>query len=251
MTVFGREYSKAYDLLYREKDYDRECDFLETIFRKSGRKVQSVLDLGCGTGGHAVILGKRGYKVTGVDRSAEMIGIAEKKSKEAGVKVSYHKSPIQDLRLDRKFDAVISMFAVMSYQIDNKDLASACRVARAHLKNNGMFIFDAWHGLAVMTDPPTERIKEVKSKTGRIIRITKPDLNALSHTVDTHFKVLNFDKNILTSETDETHTMRFLFPQEIRYFLESAGFSKVQFCPFMKPNAVLSAHDWNMTVIAG
>ncbi len=101
-----------------------------------------------------------------------------------------------------------------------------------------------------MTDPPTERIKEVKHEDERIIRITKPHINALAHTVDTNFRVLTFRKDSLILETEETHTMRFFFTQEIKYFLESAGFTDVQFCPFLKPDSQLSAHDWNMTVIA-
>ena len=51
MTVFGDEYAIAYDYLYHDKDYEKECDFLEAIFRKHGKKVNTVLDLGCGTGG--------------------------------------------------------------------------------------------------------------------------------------------------------------------------------------------------------
>lgn len=250
MSVFGKIYSSAYDNLYHDKDYEKECDFLENIFGKYKKKVMTILDLGCGTGGHAIILAQRGFEVTGVDRSKEMLVAAKKKSKAASVKGAYHHSSIQDLKLNEKFDAVISMFAVMSYQTENKVLASACKTAKAHLKKGGLFIFDAWHGLGVMTDPPTERTKEVKSGDERIIRITKPHINALAHTVDTNFRVLTFRKDVLISETDETHTMRFFFPQEIKYFLESAGFSGVKFCPFLKPDSQLSAHDWNMTVIA-
>jgi len=250
VTVFGKIYSSAYDDLYQDKNYGKECDFLEGIFKRSKKRIDTILDLGCGTGGHAILLAERGYKVTGVDRSPQMLAVAKVKSRDAGVRVTYHLSSIQDLCLDKKFDAVISMFAVMSYQTENKELASACKVARVHLKNRGMFIFDAWHGLAALTDSPTERIKEVKSKDGRIIRITKPHINALLHTVDTNFKVLTFEKDSLISETEETHTMRFLFPQEIKYFLEEAGFSAIRFCPFLKPESRLTVHDWNMTVIA-
>lgn len=250
MTVFAKKYAHIYDSLYKEKDYEKECNFIEDIFKQHSMNVKSILDLGCGTGGHAIILAQRGYNVSGIDRSADMLRTAKEKSRNAGVKIQYLHSTIQGLNLKKKFDAVISMFAVMSYQTDNNDLASACKTARAHLKNSGIFIFDAWHGLAVMTDPPTDRIKEVGGKSGRIIRITKPHVNILAHTVDTNFKVLTFKKDSLISEIDETHTMRFLFPQEIKYFLEVAGFSDVRFCPFLGLGDQLSVNDWNMTVIA-
>lgn len=250
MTVFGGKYASAYDNLYHDKDYEKECDFLEVLFRKYGGQVKTILDLGCGTGGHTVILAKRGYQVTGVDRSKEMLANAEKKSRAAGVSVAYHHSTIQDLKLAKKFDAVISMFAVMSYQTENRYLATACTAARRLLKKDGIFVFDAWHGLGVMTDPPTERIKDVRDEGARIIRMTKPHVNAPAHTVDTNFKVLTFRGNTLISETEETHVMRFFFPLEIRYFLETAGFLDIRFCPFMRPEDELSVNDWNMTVIA-
>ena len=59
---FGPEYADAYDALYADKDYDAECDLLERIFRRVGRPVRTVLDLGCGTGAHAVRLAQRGYE---------------------------------------------------------------------------------------------------------------------------------------------------------------------------------------------
>ena len=72
--VFGRDYAAAYDDLYQDKDYVAECDLIERVFETYGQgPTRRVLDLGCGTGGHAVILAKRGYDVVGVDRSPEML----------------------------------------------------------------------------------------------------------------------------------------------------------------------------------
>lgn len=250
IPVFGKEYAIVYDFLYQIKDYEKECDFLETIFRKQGKKVNRVLDLGCGTGRHAIILARRGYKMSGVDRSVEMLAIAKEKARETRIKIDFYESTIQNLNLNKTFDAVISMFDVMSYQTSNKDLSLLCKTAKQHLKSGGAFIFDAWNGLAVMTDPPTRRVKEVSNGDERIIRITEPNINIISHTVDTTFKVLKLKGDKLVSETLETHKMRFLFPQEIKYFLEVAGFSDIAFYPFLKPEDKLSTQDWTMTVIA-
>ena len=82
MAVFGSDYASAYDALYHDKDYERECDFLEAIFRKYSKKVKTILDLGCGTAGHALILARRGYEVVGVDRSVTMLDYSPKESKE-------------------------------------------------------------------------------------------------------------------------------------------------------------------------
>src|SRR6266581_5500689 len=72
--VFGRDYAAAYDDLYQDKDYLAETDLIENVFKLYGQStVRRVLDLGCGTGGHAVVLAARGYEVVGIDRSAEML----------------------------------------------------------------------------------------------------------------------------------------------------------------------------------
>ncbi len=248
--VFKSEYAQAYDSLYQSKDYEKECDYLEEVFRKCGAGIKTVLDLGCGTGGHALILAKRGYKVVGVDQSEEMLKAAEKKAKDAGLEIDFHRSSIQDLELNTEFDAVISMFAVISYQNDNEDLALACRKAKHHLKQGGPFIFDAWNGLGVMTDPPTQMVKEVHNGNERIFRNTKPIVDAMNHSVQVNFKVIKLSGDKLISETEESHKMRFLFPQEIKYFLQVAGFSQIKFSPFMNNDLPLSEKDWNMSVVA-
>ena len=44
--------------------------------------------------------------------------------------------------------------------------------------------------------------------------------------------------------------MRFLFPQEIKYFLETNGFRLLQLSPFMDLDRELTERDWNMSAIA-
>jgi 2-polyprenyl-3-methyl-5-hydroxy-6-metoxy-1,4-benzoquinol methylase len=248
--VFKKEYAEVYDYLYKEKDYEKECDFIEDIINMEGKSVRTILDLGCGTGGHAIILAKRGYKITGIDRSEDMLKAARGKAKEAGLEVDFYMSSIQDLNLNQTFDAVISMFAVMGYQTNNEFLALACHNTRKHLKREGVFIFDAWNGFAVIADPPTQVVKDLISGDERTIRITRPEVDVISHAVNVNFKVLKLRNNKLISETEETHKMRYFFTQEIKYFLQVAGFNEIQFMPFLEPGKPLSLRDWNMTVVA-
>ena len=80
MTVFGK-YAHFYDTIYQDKNYKKECDFLEKLFKKfSRKKIQTILDLGCGTASHDILLAKRGYNVTGIDMSNEMLKIAKQKT---------------------------------------------------------------------------------------------------------------------------------------------------------------------------
>src|SRR5262249_51990165 len=122
MGVFGADYAAAYDTLYEDKDYLAECDLIERVFELYGvGRVRSVLDLGCGTGGHSGPLAERGYEVTGVDRSPHMLERARVRTAAA----RFELGEIGSLDLATTFDAVLMMFAVLSYQVGNADVQAA------------------------------------------------------------------------------------------------------------------------------
>src|SRR5512147_2645625 len=116
--VFGAVYASTYDTLYQDKDYSAECDLIEAIFSDYAPvPVMTILDLGCGTGNHAVPFAERGYRVVGVDRSPGMLEAAEAKVNGLNLPVSFYRSDLRSLDLPQTFDAVLLMFAVLGYQI--------------------------------------------------------------------------------------------------------------------------------------
>jgi SAM-dependent methyltransferase len=67
-------YAAYYDLLYRDKDYSEEVDYVNSlILAHRGVQELSILELGCGTGGHATYLAKSGQTVYGIDVSPQMV----------------------------------------------------------------------------------------------------------------------------------------------------------------------------------
>jgi len=250
--VFDEVYAGAYDALYQDKDYEAECDFLEQIFANYAQyRTYTILDLGCGTGGHALPLAKRGYAVTGVDRSESMISEAHRKAMGPGAwPCGFMQGDVRTLDLGRAFDAVIAMFAVISYQTTNEDLASTFYTARRHLEPGGLFVFDCWYGPAVLAQKPTCRYKVVERGSERIIRYTSPILDMLRHTVQVNYKVVRLKDDRVLDETDESHLMRFLFPREVEYYLSETGFEMLRLCPFMEFEQVVTEHDWNITVVS-
>src|SRR5215471_1649468 len=112
-TVFGPGYAHAYDALYREKDYAAESALIQHLFRQyhEGDSIHTVLDLGCGTGSHALALGQAGYQVVGVDCSGDMLAEARRKAVELGChEAVFHRADIRHLTLRQLFDAGIMMF---------------------------------------------------------------------------------------------------------------------------------------------
>src|SRR4029077_16737023 len=78
--VFGPAYADVYNLLYGNKDYAAECDLIEGLLRRySNGSISSVLDLGCGTGNHVFPMSRHGYEVVGVERSQNMLALAQRK----------------------------------------------------------------------------------------------------------------------------------------------------------------------------
>jgi SAM-dependent methyltransferase len=159
LSVFGA-YSHYYDLLYEDKNYSKEVEFVSAIIRRHAPDARTVLDLGCGTGIHACAFAREGYQVTGLDRSAEMLARARDRLKQAvsnGSPVDFRQSDIRDFKLTHRFDVVVALFHVISYLPANADLDAAFAQIREHLNPGGLLIFDHWYGPAVLTDRPTPR----------------------------------------------------------------------------------------------
>lgn len=248
--VFER-YAACYDALYAEKDYAAECDFVEALLcAHAAGRVRSLLDLGCGTGGHAIPLARRGYQVTGVDRSDGMLEAARAKAAAAGVTVDFRGGDLRALDLGRTFDAVLAMFAVVGYQTSNDDLLAAFRAVRRHLAPKGLFVFDAWFGPAVLAQRPTDRVKTVTQGTGRTIRIARPSLDPSANTVRVDYTVLRLDGPRLLDEANESHLLRYLFTPEVDLLCRTTGFERVHACAFGEPARAPSEKDWNVSWIA-
>ena len=189
---FGLVYADAYDLIYRDKDYGAECDLIERVLQNYGKSTRSVLDLGCGTGNHAFPLAERGYEVVGVDRSPEMLAHARGKSVNASTngRLVFKQGDIRAVELRRNFDAVLMMFAVLGYELDNVDVLSALRNARRHVRSDGIFVFDVWYGPAVLRERPSQRIKVIPGEDGgQILRVTSGELDTNRQLCNVHYHV--------------------------------------------------------------
>ena len=224
MSMFGN-YSKYYDLMYAEKDYHGEVKYIANLLSSYRLGVRRILDLGCGTGAHDVLLVEQGFKVDGVDLSTDMLAVAREKATQRGLELEFFVGDVRSLRLGQKYDAVLSLFHVMSYQTTNSDIVAAAKTAYEHLEPGGIFIFDCWYGPCVLTEKPDIRIRRLEDSDMSIVRISEPTLNANRNTVEVSYTIFITDKTRgQTSILQETHVMRYLFSPEIKAILESVGF---------------------------
>lgn len=252
--VFGSVYAEEYDLFYKDKDYEAECDMLENIFRRhAGGQVSTILDLGCGTGNHAIPLAYRGYKITGVDRSSEMLEHAKAKLQSQisppHLQPQFLEGDVRSLKLDQQFDVVLMMFAVLGYQIANEDVLAALRTVRRHLRPGGLFLCDVWYGPAVLSIRPGDRIKIIPTSDGKVIRAASGSLDVYHHTADVCYQTWSIKGQQVVSETEETHRMRYFFPQELDLFFTQSDIKLLEISGFDNPAKLPTEETWNCLAV--
>jgi SAM-dependent methyltransferase len=252
--VFGCTYASAYDALYHDKDYSVECDLLERIFKEYGDgNIKTILDLGCGTGNHAIPLAERGYEVIGIDISPKMLESARAKIASKNLPISFVEGDIKklDLNRNRKFDAVIMMFAVLGYQSEIEDVIEALKIAHNHLRPGGLLAMDFWYGPAVLSQRPEQRIKVILTNKGKILRAVSSELDTMQQTCNVHYDLWEIDDNKLTAETSENHIMRFFFAKEIELVIKKiVGFKDLSIRKFKDLNESPDEGSWNVMAIA-
>lgn len=224
MDVYG-DYAYYYNVFYNDKNYVEEASQVDYLIKKYGNNIHNIINFGCGTGKHDIAFCDLGYRCTGIDISPAMIEIAKKEAFEKNQKINYLVEDIRKYRTDCKFDGVVSLFHVMSYQKNNKDILNAFFAARNSLHKDGIFIFDIWYGPGVLSDKPCVRVKEVEDDRNRLIRIARPVMHDSEDTVDVNYEILIIDKNSgSTKMVNETHIMRYFFRPELEFLLSQAGF---------------------------
>lgn len=234
MTPVFDSYSKYYDLLYQDKNYNDEVNYLEAILSQNKIKGADLLEFGSGTGRHANILVDRGFRVHGIEQSAQMVAQA-KTSKN----FICQQGNICSINLDKRFDAVLSLFHVISYQVSNTDLKAVFLNAVKHLNVGGLFIFDFWYSPAVYSQKPEIRVKRMSNKECEVLRIAEPKIFVNENRVDVTYTILVRDlKTDVVKIINETHAMRHFSLPEIELLAAISGFELIRVEEFLSAAAV-------------
>lgn len=129
--------AKYYDLFYKKKNYDKESTFLENLINKR----KNILDVGCGTGLHMHYLEEKNYQVEGLDLNEGMLEVAKTR-----VKGLLYQGNLLDFQPKKKYDAIISMFAVFNHLNNEQELEKAILHWYKYLNENGILIIDLHNG---------------------------------------------------------------------------------------------------------
>ena len=231
---FFEKFADYYDLVYRNiVNYEKECDVLEKVFSEFFKtKPKSILDVGCGTGSHALILAKRGFEVAGIDISKLMIEKARAKAEKQRLDATFHFQDMQKLRLDRKFDCAICMFGALGFVYKYRGLAATLSRLRQHLNKDGLVIFEFWN-VGGVRPSPYQRWMEAKDNRVTVYRLSETNFDHLTNVITLDMKFIVVRQNKLTEAFKETYRIRCYTLAEIQQYLENNGFK------------LLSAYDWD------
>jgi SAM-dependent methyltransferase len=207
--AFGPLHANHYDLLHPAKDYAAEVGQLRELFDREG-PVESVVDLGCGTGRHLDLLAAEGFRVLGVDRSESMVDQAAKRLARHGDRAEVARADVIRFTAPQRFDAVIMMFALLGYQVSNVDTLATLSAARRQLRPGGLLAFDLLDAAGVLdSSPPPDGLAVLDDGPDRLLCA--------------HSTVVNLDDQVLDLP-DELHRIRLFGEAELALLLRAAGF---------------------------
>ncbi len=157
-TIFDERYPDLFGPL--EQDPEEEVSQIAGLL--SLPPGASLMDLGCGRGRHAIPLSRRGYRVTGVDLSEKMLGLARERASREGAYVDWVREDMRTFVRPGAFDACLSLFTSFGYFGDEDNQGVLVNVARS-LKENGVFLLDLRNARKGLSGENVERAITVPS----------------------------------------------------------------------------------------
>lgn len=237
-------YSAYYDLLYRDKDYMGEAAYVRGLLQRHGVASGSLLEFGSGTGKHGKLLAGMGYDVVGIERSADMVA---RSTPAKGFEC--RQGDIREVQLGRRFDAVLSLFHVVSYQTGNDDLLAVLQRAAEHLSPGGIFVFDFWYTPAVYRQYPEVRTRRLAAPGIELLRIAEPKVLPNDNRVDVNYTIYVRDTAADTIQRiTETHPMRHFSLPELDLAARLTGFTRIAAEEFLTGQAPSEA-TWGVCVV--
>ena len=137
------DFAEVYDTLMSDVNYSGWADFYIAMMRAYGlRDGSRICECACGTGNLTIPLAKRGFRMTGVDLSQEMLFQASTKARAAGLGIPFVRQDMRNLRMHRPMDAVLATCDGVNYLLEDYDVSSFFSAAFEAVRPGGGLFFD-------------------------------------------------------------------------------------------------------------
>ncbi len=134
--------AEIYDYVMRHVEYDKWASYIHSILQRFEHYPCNLVDLACGTGNITLELCALGYAVSGVDRSASMLEVGRKKSRQAGAEVDFFQGDLRRLDALGTFDAAVCIYDSFNYLLSLTEIQQAFDQIHRILRPGSLFIFD-------------------------------------------------------------------------------------------------------------
>ena len=213
-------YAQVYDNENFTKGTLGECDFIEKELNFD--KSLKILDVGCGTGRHAIELTKRGYNVTGIDLSESQLKRAKEKAKAENLIIDFQRQDARNLPFDGEFDVAIMLceggFSLMETDEMNFDILK--NVTKS-LKPQAKLIFTTLNGLFPLYHSVDDFHASAVEEGNSICKNNTFDLMTFRG-----YDVVEFEDDDGNKKTLECNE-RYYVPSEITWLLKSLGYKTI------------------------
>ncbi|MBQ7098778.1 MAG: methyltransferase domain-containing protein [Oscillospiraceae bacterium] len=222
MNAYGA-LAASYDRLTNDVDYKAWVDFAHAILEKEGLKVRTVADLACGTGSATRLLAQRGYRVTAVDLSEDMLTEAMDKCGDLENLPTFVHQNLAQLKLPRAVDMAVCFLDSLDYILNPDDCAAAiCQTYRA-LNPGGIFIFDV--------NTP----EKLRAMDGQVFLDEDDDVYCIWRgEFDGETNICSYGMDLFQREGDvwvrsfEEHQEYAYSIEQLKTYLKQAGFTRIE-----------------------
>jgi SAM-dependent methyltransferase len=227
---FYGEFAWAYDYLV-ERPVAAECaGMVATLARRGIGPGATLLDAGCGNGRYAVELARRGFVVTGVDRSAALLEEAAARARTAAsaLRVKLERADILTLAAGSGYDVMLCR-GVLNDLVSAEERAAVFAAFARTLRPRGALLLDVRDWDATVARKTAEPVSEKRVNTprGRLVFRTVSRLDPATRCL------LVYERHTLTAPSGETtaaheFVMRCWTREELAAGLSAAGFESVE-----------------------
>ncbi|MBM7597902.1 SAM-dependent methyltransferase [Virgibacillus halotolerans] len=219
-----KQMASLYDQLMADAPCDAWVAFTLEAFRRSGKQITQVADLGCGTGEITKRLAKAGYTMRGVDYSADMLAHADRKANEEKLDIQWLCQDLTELEGLENLDAAVSYCDVINYIVSEDELAAVFGRVAGSLKVGGLFIFDVHALFHVQEHLINQTFADVTDEASYIWFCAEGDHpGEMYH--DLTFFALNGTNYEKFTEFHQQRTYSIAFYQQL---LKDAGFDNIR-----------------------
>ena len=248
--TYDRDFANYYDRMTTHKNYHAEtntlADLIQSVVRRPNPKI---LDVGCGTGNHAALLAEKGYDITAIDLSPDMIRVAESKK----ANVNFRCGDIAQVP-PASFDFCYSLFNVLNCLDSIENLITFFTAIFSRLVNGGTLLLESWNPIAVIARPPEIVERTYDYEDEKIVRRVVPQADFLNQRLDLHYHIDVYSTKRRVEKVKTfavVHHLLLFTPLEIEYSLKQAGFRNIKISTALPEMGQATADDRMLAFTCG